>query len=174
MKPERYSGWLALAANLGVLGGLVLVAVELRHNSQVVRAQAATNLLSGQTSAELAFMGDDTAAAFATAITSPGETSNREIVQLWAYMNSALLSVQQTHAMFELGLATEEDMDDAARTAAHWLGWNYGQVWWSEMKSNFPAELVGQVDTAITTVGADYLTRQFEGLRKGMTELAAP
>ena len=71
MKLERSGGWLALVANLGVVAGLVMLAVELRHNSQMVRAQASVNLLTGQTSPEAAFMGEDTAAAFVEAINSP-------------------------------------------------------------------------------------------------------
>ena len=38
------------------------------QNSQVVRAEAVASLLAGQSSAETAFMGDDTAAAMATAL----------------------------------------------------------------------------------------------------------
>jgi hypothetical protein len=49
-----------------------MLAVELRHNTQVVRAQASVNLLTRQTSAEAAFMSEDTAAAFVKAINSPG------------------------------------------------------------------------------------------------------
>jgi hypothetical protein len=174
MNLERSGGLLALVANLGVVGGLVLLAVEVRHNTQVVRAQASVNLATGQSSAEVAFMGEDTAAAFVTAINTPGTITDREIVQLWAYLNAAVLSVQQTHAMFELGLATEEDQEVAARSAAHWLGWNFGRVWWAEIKTNFPSDLVAEIDAAITTVDSDYLTHQLQGMKDGMASLAVP
>ena len=108
------------------------------------------------------------------AINSPDTITDREIVQLWAYLNAAVLSVEQTHAMVELGLATEEDRKAAARTAAHWLGWNFGRVWWVEIKTNFPSVLVAEIDAAITTVGSDYLTHQFQGMKDGMASLAAP
>jgi hypothetical protein len=52
---ERFGGWLAVLANVGVIAGLVLLAVELRQNSQVVRAEAVASLLAGQSSAETAF-----------------------------------------------------------------------------------------------------------------------
>lgn len=51
MNLERSGGWLALVANLGVVAGLVLLAVELRQTTQVVRAQASVNLATGQTAA---------------------------------------------------------------------------------------------------------------------------
>jgi hypothetical protein len=146
--------------------------VELRQNTQVVRAQASVNLATGQTSAEVAFMGEDTASAFVKAIKSPGTITDREIVQLWAYLNAAVLSVQQTYTMVKLGLATEEDQKAAARTAAHWLGWNFGRVWWAEIKTNFPSNLVAEIDAAIAAAGPDYLTHQLQGMKDGMTRLA--
>ena len=39
MKNENLHRWLTLAANLGVLVGIILVAVELRQNLTAVRAQ---------------------------------------------------------------------------------------------------------------------------------------
>ena len=174
MNLERSGGWLALVANLGVVGGLVLLAVELRQNTQVVRAQASMYLATGQASAEVAFMGEDTAAAFVKAINSPGTITDREIVQLWAYLNAAVLSVQQTHEMVELGLATEEDQKAAARTAAYWLSWNFGRVWWAEIKTNFPSDLVAEIDATIAATGPDYLTRQFQGMKDAMASLEAP
>jgi hypothetical protein len=174
MNFERAGARLALVANLGVVGGLVLLALELRHNTQVIRARASVNLLSGQTAAETAFMGEDTAAAFVKAINAPGVITDREIVQLWAYLNAAVLPVEQTHAMVGLGLATEEDQRAAARTVAHWLGWNFGRVWWAEIKTNFPSDMVAEIDAAIAAVGPDYLTHQFHGMKDGMASLATP
>ena len=39
MNSEKVSRWLTLAANLGVLGGLVLLAAELNQNHDLMRAQ---------------------------------------------------------------------------------------------------------------------------------------
>lgn len=113
-------------------------------------------------------MGEDTASAFVKAINSPGTITDREIVQLWAYLNSAVLSVQQTHTMFELGLATEEDQKVAARIAAQWLGWNFGRVWWAEIKSDFSSDLVTEIDAAIAAIDPNYLTHQLQGMKDGM------
>ncbi len=113
MKLDRFGGWLALVTNLGVVGGLVLLAVELRQNTQVVRAQAVTSLLAGQMSAETAFMGEDTAAAFVKALDSPGTMTDEEIVKVWAYLNVAMMAVMQTHSMYSLGLATDQAWETA-------------------------------------------------------------
>ena len=171
LKLERFGTWLALVANLGVVGGLVLLAVELRHNTQVVRAQAVAGLLTGQTSAETAFMGDDTAEAMAVAIVTPDALSDEEILQMWAYLNTAVISAEQTYSMYSLGLATERDRESAAGKAADWLSFPFGLIWWSEMKTNFPVELAADIDAALADRDPTYLQRQFEGMKKGLLEL---
>ena len=80
--------------------------------------------------------------------------------------------MQQTHTMFELGLATEEDQKAAARIAAQWLGWNFGRVWWAEIKSDYPSDLVTEIDAAIAAGDSDYLTHQFQGMKNRMASLA--
>ena len=47
MKNENLHRWLTLAANLGVLVGIVLVALELRQNLTAVRAQTRHDVSSG-------------------------------------------------------------------------------------------------------------------------------
>ena len=172
MKLDRFGGWLALVTNLGVVGGLVLLAVELRQNTQIVRAQAVTSLLTGQMSAETAFMGEDTAAAFVKALDSPGTMTDEEIVKVWAYLNVAMMAVMQTHSMYSLGLATDQAWETATSTATTWLGFPFGRVWWSELRTGYPSDLVEAIDAALAG-SPHYLQRQFEGIKNGVRELAA-
>ena len=171
MKLERFGGWLAVLANLGVIAGLVLLAVELRQNTQVVRAEAVASLLAGQSSAETAFIGDSTAAAMAIALVAPEDLSDEQILQMWAYLNTAVLSVEQTYSMYSLGLATEEDRLSAAKKAADWISFPFGRIWWGEMKTNFPENLAADIDAALVDLDPDYLERQFEGMKRGLQNL---
>jgi len=173
MNLERFAGWLALVANLGVVGGLVLLAFELRQNTSLLRAQAVTNRLTGQASAETAFMGEDTAAAFAKALEAPETLDDREIVQLWAYLNVSMMAVEQTHSMYTLGLATEEDQRTAIASASGWLGFPFGRIWWNELRTNFPSDLTAEIDAQLEA-NPDLLLRQFEGIRRAARGLAVP
>ena len=173
MKFDRLGGSLAVLANIGVIAGLVLLAVELRQNSQVVRAEAVASLLAGQSSAETAFMGDDTAAAMATALVAPEDLTDEEILQMWAYLNTAVISAEQTYSMYSLGLATEEDRESAAKKAADWISFPFGRIWWGEIKTNFPTSLATDIDAALQDLNPNYLQRQFEGMRRGLQDLDA-
>ena len=174
MKVERWGGWIALVANVGVVGGLVLLAVEVRHNSQVGRAQAVTNLLSSQIAGETAFMGEDAAAAIALAMSSPGDLTDEQILTIWAYLNVNMLGVQQTYTMHELGLASEEDKALAATAAADWLGFPFGRVWWNALKRNFPSELAADIDARLADADPHLWEKQLAQMKQGAGKLAAP
>jgi hypothetical protein len=158
-------------ANVGVIAGLVLLAVELRQNSQIVRAEAILSHLAGQSSAETSFMGDDTAAAMATALAAPEDLTDEEILQMWAYLNTSVISAEQTYSMYSLGLATEEDRQSAAKKAADWISFPFGRIWWGEMKTNFPKSLAADIDAALLGLDPDYLQKQFEGMKRGLQSL---
>ena len=176
MQLDRWGGWITLFANLGVVAGLVFLGLELQDNSQVTRAEAATARLASQIAAETAFMGEDAATAVARAMATPDELSDREILQVWAYLNAAMLAIQQSYEMHRLGLATEEDWDGAVESAADWLGFPFGRVWWDAMKTNYPPELADAVDAQIDRADpkSDYWLRQLRAMREGARQLRLP
>jgi len=49
MISEKLNSWLTLAANVGVIAGIVFLAIEIRQNSDAVRAQTKAQLAEGVT-----------------------------------------------------------------------------------------------------------------------------
>ena len=71
MNLDRWGGWIGLVTNLGVMGGLVLLTIEIRHNSQVMRAQAVTARLTSQIAAVSRRIGFDKSLGAGKSGTSP-------------------------------------------------------------------------------------------------------
>jgi len=73
MEFDRLNRWLALAANLGLLAGLIMVALQLNQTSELARAQLINegNITESQVWAGL--MGEDPAEAIAKSIENPSE-----------------------------------------------------------------------------------------------------
>jgi len=59
--------WLSLLANLGVIAGLVLVAIQIRQNTGITRAQVTNDWYMADMQLELAMMGEDPAASWTKA-----------------------------------------------------------------------------------------------------------
>ena len=49
MDSEKLNSWLTLAANVGVIAGIVFLAIEIRQNSDSIRAQTRAQLADGVT-----------------------------------------------------------------------------------------------------------------------------
>jgi hypothetical protein len=106
---ERFGGWLAVLANVGVIVGLILLA---------------------------------------TALVSPADLTDEEILQMWAYLNATVISAEQTYSMYSLGLATQEGCHSAAKKSADWISFPFGRIWRGEMKTIFPKSLASDIDAA--------------------------
>jgi len=84
MNWDQGSRWLTVLSNFGVIGGLVLVAMQMNLNSDAIKQQNEIELYRGLAAGELAFMGDSTATAFAVALFRPAKLDEIQIGQVWA------------------------------------------------------------------------------------------
>lgn len=127
MNLDALNKWLTLLANFGVIGGLVLIAMQMNFTAGTIRLQNDIDLNKGIAAGELAIMGDSAASAFATAVLRPSELS--DIEQLWAYLHNVMLSAQNTWLAYQLGLASEQSWAFAKRQAAGFVGFPAGVIW---------------------------------------------
>ncbi len=86
MQLERTSHWIALAGNAGLLIGLALVIFQINQNSELVREQLDQAVWTDDLNLQLAIMGENPAAAIATAIENPSTLSVEDSRVLDAYI----------------------------------------------------------------------------------------
>lgn len=151
MHLDALNKWLGPLANIGVLGGLLLVAVQMHQNTAAIRLQNALELNRGIAAGEIAFMGDSTHLAYATAMFHPSELTDEQAGQLWAYFNSEIFSIQNQWLAYQAGLASREDWDYAFGYAIAFLGIRAGRIWWDNVKSGFRPEFVKAIDAGLAT-----------------------
>ena len=63
MGSEKSGRWLTLGANIGVIAGLILVAVQINQNTAITKAQMANLYYIADMALELAMMGENPAAS---------------------------------------------------------------------------------------------------------------
>ena len=51
MDANRFGGWLTLGANIGVVVGIIFLAIELRQNNELLRSQASITYVQARTNA---------------------------------------------------------------------------------------------------------------------------
>ncbi len=60
MNLDRLNQWLSLGANVGIVVGFILIAVQLNLNTEAIRLQNRLDFNRGFAAGEIAFMGETT------------------------------------------------------------------------------------------------------------------
>jgi hypothetical protein len=148
---DQVNKWLTLVANFGVIGGMVLVAMQMSLATEAINQQSDIELSKGIAAGELAFMGDSTARAWSVAVFHPAELDEVQVAQLWAYLNNTLLSVQQTWLSNREGMASDATWARARAMGAGYLDFGAGRIWWQEAKYIFESDFVEEIDSELAS-----------------------
>jgi len=92
MGTDKVNRGLTLAANVGVLGGLILVAFQINQYTQITKAQITNDYYFADMQLELAMMGDNPASSWTKAVYTPNDLTNEDAVVVDRYFNYRLLA----------------------------------------------------------------------------------
>ena len=148
MNTEKIHQWLGVVANLGVLGGLLLLAVEINQNTQITKAQVINDYYLADMELELAMMGDDPAKSWVKAIFDPDNLTKEDAAVVDRYFNYGVVQIQRLHRMNELGLADDDWTERVTYLSWH-LGNETGRRWWAKYQADSTDELVRAIDDAL-------------------------
>jgi hypothetical protein len=127
---ERISGWLQLAANVGILGGLILVGFQLQQNSEILQAQMMSAESRSVIDQEMQVIGEQGAAAWVSAMTDPTNVSAEHHRIMEAIFWSAIESWRHIEELADLGLADVDPRTRVTQEAPWYFGNSYGRAWW--------------------------------------------
>ena len=145
MDTDKVNRGLTLAANVGVLGGLILVAFQINQNTQIAKAQITNDYYLADMELELAMMGDNPAISWTKAVYTPNDLTKEDAAVIDRYFNYGLVQIQRLQKMHELGLAGD-DWENRIDYLSWHLGNEVGRRWWAYMKIGAPDEFVQTVD----------------------------
>jgi hypothetical protein len=141
MNRDRINRWFTAVSSLALLGGLVLVAVQIRQNTAITRAQLLNDYYLADMQLELAMMGEDPGASFTKAVFEPDALTEYDAAVLDRYFNYGVVQVRRLRQMDQLGLAGDGWQDRIEYLRWH-LGNDAGRKWWMEMRGDEPGDAV--------------------------------
>lgn len=163
-KADRLTRWLTLAANLGVVLGLIILIVEVRQNAALTRAQmeVGTNDLLAQI--ELSLAEPEIAAAWVKSIQSPEAMTPVEVRMVESHLVSVMLQLDHMFNMEDSGLVSREDVRRHARNVVpYYFGSRHAKNWWRWQESGWSGtpmmEVVGPI---VDDVDEDFMLRYLE------------
>jgi hypothetical protein len=150
MSVDVFNRWLTLAANIGVLVGLLLLAFELNQNREMMRAQTRNDIATGVMQlltmpaanpqlAEVIHRGD------------AGEwLSAAEELQYRRYFISTFRYYENVHYQFRQGLYDEEEFQRQKLSWRSYAARSKGSIAiWCEMRDSFSVKFVQEMDANV-------------------------
>jgi len=151
MNIDRLSSWLQVAANLGILGGLVLVGFQLQQNREILRAQMMSAESQSVIDQEMQIIGEQGAAAWVSAMSDPTNVSPEHHRVMEAIYWSAIESWRHIEELDTLGLADVDPHYRVSDEAGWYFGNTYGRAWWNTRRDGIELsdDLKSVIDEAI-------------------------
>jgi hypothetical protein len=151
MKSERVHRWLTLAANLGVLIGIVLLIAELSQNLTAVRAQTRHDLSSDIVELFTQVAGNEQLASVRRRADA-GEPLNPDETYQYELITRAFFRYwEDVHYQFRQGLYDEIEFSRQRGAWRAYAGESAALVtWWCRNRSQFSPEFAEDFDAILT------------------------
>jgi hypothetical protein len=154
---DNTSRWLTLGANLAILAGLVLVAVELNQNSQLTRTALIAEGSALENQIWTPLISELPGEIIAKAAECPQRLTYADFIALDAFLYTSFNDVYREYELNREGLFTEEEWKAEVEAYTHWfLGNDFGRAWWQEVgRSFFDTVFSKYVDEQLAKDGGD-------------------
>ncbi len=153
MNIERLASWLQITANIGILGGLILVGFQLQQNSEILRAQMLSAESRSVIDQEMQIIGEEGATAWVSAMSDPSNVSPEHHRIMEAIYWNTIESWRHTEQLANSDLVDVDPLSRVTQEAAFYFGNTYGRAWWAVRRDGalISDELKKIVDEEINT-----------------------
>ncbi len=170
MESENMSKWLTLGANIGILIGLILVVMQIRQNSDLLRLQFINDEYMSASFSERLLIGENPADAIMKAMYSPEDMTYADFRINDAYLISKIDMMYRRYRLGQEGVFDEDNWRESnIGFTFEWLfGNRFSQLWWQhEGRGAYgdAPELVEYVDRKIKGVSENRSTQSWETIR---------
>lgn len=150
MNTTKLSDWLQIAAAVGVIIGLVLVAYELRLSNRIAWEQASADALERWDRVSEFLIIPGTAELFLRAHNDE-ELTREETIKLNAFIDVALSTILHEYRIYETGtLVLPQGFESAYNGVIQfYIGNQYGRRRWEVVKFGWQPEIVDIIDGAL-------------------------
>ncbi len=171
---DRVTRWLTLAANIGVIVGIVFLVLEMRQNSAIATAQVRLEYAAGWRSVDESRQDESFAEVLTKSIEKPEELSRNEVVQLDAYYSGVLDQMFSAQIASTAGLRERTFADVAKTIGAIYFSNEFARSWWAQVRSDWSSppenEFQKIMDEAIITGELGRARKIYEGIQNDLSQ----
>ncbi len=167
---DGWNAWLQIAASLGLIGGLVLVAVQIQQTRDLARLQLQLEGTLAFQQVEIAMLGESPAEAWAKSIQAPESLSPAEVKIVDSWLVHQVNQWRRTAFMEAEGLAEPGATERVVRKNAwFYFGNSFAKRWWRTIKRDggWDPEFARIVDTELAALDDTQNARWIEEMLAG-------
>jgi hypothetical protein len=166
--------WLQVAANLGILVGLVLVAIQINQASQLTQSQ----LVSDQYAVRIANMdtmlGENPAPVIAKGVLNPEEMADSDMIVMDSWMIREMLYARRVLRLIESGVYPLSAWEQQKEALDYAFSSKFAREWWRLNRVQYQISdptLTSAIDKEISDAETNNDWRPYlERLRKAVSE----
>ena len=167
MKLEKLNQWLLLASHVGILGGLILVGLQIRQDTEIAKVQLFSEITSSRIEMAGALLGENPAPIIAKSLTDPDALTLSEMYVVDSYLIRGLNEARRERVLnrvdLDIGIASPEN------GLAFYFGNEFAQKWWVEFTKSgedMDNEVLREIDELIRSADPDFTMDVFKGLAR--------
>lgn len=163
---DRTNRWLTLAANLGVLLGLIVLVFEVRQNATLSRVALETSRAEAQATTELRLIAPELTEVWVKAIDTPEALSPAEIRTMDGTLVAIVMTWERLSAMQEGGLVDRARIEQHIQNnAPFYFGFPFAKKWWRENAIGWEgADVYAIANPIIEATDDSFVARYYERL----------
>ena len=174
MDSSKVANWFQIFGNVGLLVGLVLIALQINQATYLVRSQLVSDQYSDRMSARVAMMGEHPADTFAKAVFEPEQLTDSELVVMDAWMDREISYWRRVKQLTDAGVYPPEIWQQHSTQVDYALASKFGRSWWTLSRDQYlqnDAEFVLAIDVVVQALPEDDDWDDFFGkLRNALSE----
>mgnify|MGYP001555503669 CR=1 FL=1 len=166
---DRVTRFLSLAANVGVIVGIVFLVLEMRQTSAIATAQVRLEYSAGWRSVDESRQDESFSEVITKSIENPEKLSLSEVVQLDAYYSGILDQMLSAQTARSTGLVDGPFSEIANTVGAIYFSDEFARSWWKQVRSDWSSppgnEFQEVMDEAIISGELGRAQRIYEGIQ---------
>jgi len=147
MESDRLNRWLTLAANFGVLVGIILLIAELNQNREIIRSQTRHQLTMGLIDMQISLRNDKELLEIASRDARGDDLSDSELERVNLLHASWIRFWEDVHYQYRHGLYDEIEFEGQKRSWKDQLQMNKGRTrFWCTYRERFSPEFTVELN----------------------------
>ena len=171
--------WLQVGANVGIIAGLILVALQMQQSIKLTRVHLEKQEAEAYIATEMDIAGENFAQVWQKSIEHPEDLTLAEMrvmeAGLWGH---GMIRWVNSYRLYELGLLDDEEWRiDVGADVPFALGNSYGRAWWEDLKNKphiaafIGQELIDHINSVIENSSPDYVKENYRRIQQNLKQL---